>query len=322
MTLIEANKVWASTLNELSMQLPRATFDARLRNTTIIADNDDTWSVLCQHQHDVAWLDMRLRPVVERTFQRRQPGITLAFVTLPDGNGNGHNHTEPDPEPEPCPEPDQNIPAIDPDQVLAVAEFDPATAGWWQAGHYATWYWAALLGPIAWRVYELIVAEDKRRVKGDWTPPRRYSVSELARAIAAGRDGRPNRNQIRGRWRTNRETGERTWHPGAFDALTEHNVGHVEWHDGSLTWRPWICGGFERKGRAGLRVVYRLSVVTALPLLTPAQVAILTSEHQVSHERYLVERGIDLEAWEAIPIPTLAGGTNVQNFTQLVPTHH
>jgi len=172
-------------------------------------------------------------------------------------------------------------------------------------GHYANWFWAAYLGTVAWRVYELVISGDRRPEKTRWTPPRRYSVSELARAIASGRQGRPNRDQIRGRYR--RAGGERVWCPGAFDRLVREAVARIEWHAGDSLWRPWRPGGHVRAGSSGLRVVYRISVVVTLPLLTPRQVACLPAENQVRHERYLAERGQDLLAWEQITLPTLAG---------------
>ena len=54
-------------------------------------------------------------------------------------------------------------------------------------------------------------------------------------------------------------------------------------------------------------MVYRISVVTSLPLLTPQQVARLPAQNQVEHERYLANRAQDLLAWEQIGLPTLAG---------------
>ena len=56
-----------------------------------------------------------------------------------------------------------------------------------------------------------------------------------------------------------------------------------------------------------MRIVYRISVVVTLPLLTPRQVARLPAENQVEHERYLANRAQDLVAWEQIALPTLAG---------------
>jgi hypothetical protein len=198
-------------------------------------------------------------------------------------------------------------------------------------GHYATWFWAPLLGAVAWRVYELVVSGDKRRNKTTWSPPRRYSISELARAVASGRNGRPNRDQIRGRYRKIR--GERIWRPGAFDFLVRHNVARVDWHNGAwrrgdLLWHPWLPRGSQNSVRPATtrdngshhngsgrgvsrrdvsRLVYRLSVVTHLPLLTPLQAAALVTERQVAHERYLAERGFDVQDWEQITLPTLAG---------------
>ena len=198
---------------------------------------------------------------------------------------------------------------LSPSPALAsILAFDPNSAsggGFWKMGHYANWFWAAYLGTVAWRVYELVISGDRRPEKTRWTPPRRYSVSELARAIASGRQGRPNRDQIRGRYR--RIDGKRVWRPGAFDRLVKEGIARIQWHAGDGRWRPWRLGGSARSGTHGLRVVYRLSVVVTLPLLTPRQVARLPAENQVQHERYLAERSQDVLAWEQITLPTLAG---------------
>jgi hypothetical protein len=72
-----------------------------------------------------------------------------------------------------------------------------------------------------------------------------------------------------------------------------------------------------------MRVVYRISVVTSLPLLTPRQVAQLPAQNQVEHERYLANRAQDLIAWEQIALPSLAGldpeEGNPTRDTQLTP---
>jgi len=295
-----------------------ATFSHLLRGSHLIEASDHSWKIGARSQA-VEWLANRANRVIERTV-RTLTGcqITLEYVPIEDPPPSPPAESAPEPAPadnarEPAaadaPGPAEARPQPAPPSAFAcLLAFDPNSAsggGYWKMGHYANWFWAAYLGTVAWRVYELVVSGDKRADKTEWTPPRRYSISELARAIASGRQGRPNRDQIRGRYR--RIRGERVWRPGAFDRLTREGVARIEWHDGSAHWRPWHPGGSCRPGKSGIRVVYRISVVTSLPLLSPRQVACLPAENQVAHERYLADRAQDLAAWEQIALHTLAG---------------
>jgi hypothetical protein len=310
--------------------MAKATFDQWLRGSHLLEASGSIWKIGVRDPFAVDWLTNRLGRVVERTVSPLAGhDLTLQYVVAAPppaprppwahdlaGDSIAPSHDQ-EPgtamdDPRPATSSPTRHPASSPglDTFLS---FDPNTAdggGFWMLGNYASWFWAAFLSAVAWRVYELVVAGDKRRHKTPWTPPRRYCVSELARNVASGRGCRPNRDQIRGRYRT--IAGEQRWRPGAFDQLTHEDDARVEWHDGSVRWQPWFPGGTRRRGRSGLRrgilrAVYRLSVVTRLPVLTPHQVARLPAEHQVAHERHLADRGLDLLAWEQITLPTLAG---------------
>ena len=314
-------ELWQQALSLLQGQMEEATFSHLLQGSHLIEGSDGTWRIGAR-PNVVEWLANRANPVIERTVQTltgRQTTLEYVPIETPPPP----TPTPADSAPEPAPvdsareadvadEPGRTAAArpepAPPSAITCLIAFDPNSAsggGFWKMGHYANWFWAAYLGPVAWRVYELVVSGDKRADKTEWTPPRRYSISELARAVASGRQGRPNRDQIRGRFR--RIRGERVWRPGAFDRLTREGVARIEWHDGSVHWRPWRPGGSCRPGKSGIRIVYRISVVTSLPLLSPRQVACLPAENQVAHERYMADRAQDLVAWEQIALHTLAG---------------
>jgi hypothetical protein len=306
----EPAELWQQTLSLLQTQMDAGTFSYLSRNIRLIDGSDGTWRIGASPRA-VAWLAHRANPIIERTVKTltgRQ--ITLEYVPVETPPVPAKSAPEPASvdiarEPEVAEAHAQPAP---PSALACLLAFDPNSAsggGFWKMGHYANWFWAAYLGTVPWRVYELVVSGDKRADKTEWTPPRRYSISELARAIASGRQGRPNRDQIRGRFR--RIRGERVWRPGAFDRLTREGVARIEWHDGSVHWRPWRPGGSCRPGKSGIRIVYRISVVTSLPLLSPRQVACLPAENQVAHERYMADRAQDLTAWEQIALHTLAG---------------
>jgi hypothetical protein len=312
-------------------------FAGLLRDSHVVEATGDTWTIGVR-PHTVQWLSNRPYPLIRKVVSRlagrevdleyvakEQPAAPSrpAVVTAtspPTGD------SEPVASPPPPRPPARDAPSPSPSGLASLLSFDPNSAkggGFWKMGHYANWFWAAYLGTVAWRVYELVVSGDKRPQKTLWTPPRRFSISELARAIASGRQRQPNRTQIRGRYR--RVNGQRVWRPGAFDLLARENVARIEWHAGDVHWRPWRPGGSNRPGQSGIRVVYRISVVTSLPLLTPQQVARLPAQNQVEHERYLASRGQDLVAWEQISSPTLAGldpeEVAVNGKPGLVPRH-
>ena len=322
----EPADVWQEALRRLRHQMTAATFASLLHGSHLVEAANGSWKVGVR-PHAVGWLNNRPNPLIERTVSHLIGSkVSLEYVT---------DERPPVPGPRPAPpsgtsraagtpapgkaSPSGRIPparepshrarqSSPPSALECLLSFDPNSAsggGFWKMGHYANWFWAAFLGTVAWRVYELVVSGDKRPQKTQWTPARRFSVSELARAIASGRKGRPNRDQIRGRYR--RVNGQRVWRPGAFDRLTREGVARIEWHAGDIHWRPWRAGGSCRPGRSGMRIVYRISVVVTLPLLTPRQVARLPAENQVEHERYLANRAQDLVAWEQIVLPTLAG---------------
>jgi heme exporter protein D len=328
----EPADVWQEALRQLRQQMSADTFASLLRGSHLVEAANGTWKIAVR-PHAVSWLANRANPLIKRTVSYllgsevsleyvadEQPPASAPRPAAPGGTAppGGPSRTRDPSQPARQPAP--------PSALACLLSFDPNSAsggGFWKMGHYANWFWAAFLGTVAWRVYELVVSEDKRPRKTLWTPPRRFSVSELARAVASGREGRPNREQIRGRYR--RIAGQRVWRPGAFDRLTQEGVARIEWHAGDVHWRPWRPGGSCRPGRSGIRIVYRISVVATLPLLTPRQVARLPAENQVQHERYLANRAQDLVAWEQIALPTLAGldpeAQKLGKQTQLVPGH-
>jgi len=56
----------------------------------------------------------------------------------------------------------------------------------------------------------------------------------------------------------------------------------------------------------GLRVTYRVRVLTLVPLLTPAQVAGLHPMIQEAHSRRLLRQGPDPASWERLRVRHLA----------------
>src|SRR5690606_6210024 len=58
---------WQATLDELSLQMTRATFNAWLRDATFLRRDGDTFVIGVRNQAAKEWLENRMQGVVERT---------------------------------------------------------------------------------------------------------------------------------------------------------------------------------------------------------------------------------------------------------------
>jgi len=86
MTHEEARLLWASALEELKLQMARATFDAWLRGSRVVELGEGALKVEVRHAHNVDWLQHRLRQTVERTVSRLagRPVAVTFVAALPD----------------------------------------------------------------------------------------------------------------------------------------------------------------------------------------------------------------------------------------------
>lgn len=101
----DAGRLWAGALDELRLQMARATFDAGLRGSRVVASAPGALTVEVMLPHATGWLQHRLRATVERTVARLagRP-VTVTFVAAP---------------PDPGSEPEAEVPAPLPDEPPA-----------------------------------------------------------------------------------------------------------------------------------------------------------------------------------------------------------
>ena len=79
--LSEARRIWTRSLEELKLQMTRATFDTWLRGSEVVEADDGCLTIAVQHVHAVDWLQNRLLPVIERTVARHAGGeIKITFI--------------------------------------------------------------------------------------------------------------------------------------------------------------------------------------------------------------------------------------------------
>ena len=77
----EARRIWTRSLEELQLQMTRATFDTWLRGSEVVEAGDGYLTVAVRHAHAVDWLQNRLLSVIERTVARHADGeIKISFV--------------------------------------------------------------------------------------------------------------------------------------------------------------------------------------------------------------------------------------------------
>lgn len=104
--MTEAQNTWSSILEDLQLQMTRATYDTWLRGTRVVATEGDTWTVYVRHAYAMDWLNARLRPVIDRTVARHAPGIRVEFTATDPAPPVKWKNPEPLPDdPEPPPEP-------------------------------------------------------------------------------------------------------------------------------------------------------------------------------------------------------------------------
>lgn len=63
-------EAWQATLGELQLQLAKSTFDAWLKDTTLVAAEDGVYTLGARNSYARDWLDNRMRGLVKRTLAR------------------------------------------------------------------------------------------------------------------------------------------------------------------------------------------------------------------------------------------------------------
>lgn len=84
--LAAAQKAWSTVLDQLQLQMTRATFDTWLRGSQVVAQRDRALTVAVRHTYGLDWIQSRLLPVIQRTVHRVVgPDTTVEFVASPKG---------------------------------------------------------------------------------------------------------------------------------------------------------------------------------------------------------------------------------------------
>jgi len=323
---------WDTTLTQLQLQMTRATFETWLHDTTLLDAQNGTWHVGVKNDMAREMLQERLYSTIVRTINTvTDHEVALNFVVQPTTVA-----------PAPATAADDAtradlVRAMNREEIL---DFDVYQAGYNNHAHYIQQFWGAYLGADAMQVWNYIRSfyqEPRfiydRREKSyvpnpdweDWTPPRQFRPSDLARSLKSKNQKHPNRHQITGCWRYCQnfknaydagETWDRCHH--CTDRSGSVRMGSITeakpsaaYPEGRPTCRYWKQGILEQldaeqicryhqtgdKGKART-VFYQISVYQTLPLLTAHQVSSLNAETRREHDTWLKRHGISVSSWQ------------------------
>lgn len=318
---IDPQGVWEAALAELKHQMTKATFNSWLAPTRALPGENGALVVGVPTQFALEWLDNRLRKTVERTVAGlvgepvevrfvvvEEPALVPLDVArggpLDEGGDGDEEWTGFGALPDWAQaligdltrERDGLLERLErlegPAQVasnVTLRGCETKKAGFVPMPGYCQRFWAPLLRRVAWRVWELVLREDRRRKKDEWTPARKFSAPKLADLAPCGVQA------LTGTWRQcDPEHPLATEHPDVPDH-----------------WRRWQRGAFDRLQEEGLARVeaqggwrhrtYLISVRTtwpAFPLLSPAQASRLREDLQEQHETWLESHGFDPREWD------------------------
>jgi len=339
---MNADQLWQTTLKDLQLQLTRATFETWLRGTAVVSNDNGALIIAAPSEPAKAWLDHRLRPLIERTLERlAEKPIAIRFVVagLDDPAGpTARAQAETPPPAAPArsaaaAQPDSS-PAPNPAQRLAQTDFAQLwnRLGWSPVAHYAAYFWQAYLGQ-AYALWKRLEAElripvkvrDIRQTDHRWSPPLRFYYRQLARMIGkrhpriisggeiecwqsmrARREGQPLAGCCgRAAFQPSRSGRDRAGQPKCL----HWKMGHLE-----RLYREHLVAIEEKKGSRKANHL-RVQIWRLLPILTPSQVGQLNEALQAEHERWLEGRsgrpalgtvlGISRSEWEQIEAPSL-----------------
>lgn len=313
-------------LDQLQLQMTQTTFDTWLRQTRLLERDGDTLVVSTNSAFARDWLQDRLYETINRTVTGILGGAAeVRFVV--DEATPADPEVEVSAEPDRGGEPERQSPT--PGQVVAQTDyykgfFERGGSGFSQLVHHTTYFWMPLLGP-AFFLWKLLDSDDTRALKAIkpnfWTPPQKYSFSELAAKL----------NRQQGRYiggdalecqqsRLARQAG----HPllGLADCCGGPNYDRLRLkahpRGQGVMCQHWKEGLLEILWREGLAQVElnpgerkpTIQVWRMPPLITPRQYARLNSQLQADYDDWLEKYGslfgiLDRRDWQAITEPSL-----------------
>ena len=309
MTNQQRDALWTRALNDLKLQMTRATFDQWLKETELLSTTNQVWTIAVRNEFAQAWLENRLADAIRRTAsQLAGHPVELEFIPRP---------SEPATAPSPL--------SLEADDVLTPGRLYARQANFieilkkpfTQIPKYYQDFWLPYLGPTAYVVHDKLATRPRNNVQQIdtyWTEVEQVSYRQLADLI-----GIKGRGALTGCWqecghsqksrlleqplvcchkRDEREvkisrTGQERccyWYTGALEILYETGLIAVEQVEGAA---------------ARTLGQLRLQVWRVLPILTPYQVGQLSKVQQADHKQWLQNHyatlKLSFESWSNFP---------------------
>jgi len=168
------NNLWEKALEQLKLQMSRATFETWLMTTTGEL-RDGTLTVTLPNTYALDWIE-RLRPIIENTVERiaGRP-LNVAFTTPAEEHRPASERSRSEPRPG--------------EIAIELVEFDPTRRGFVMTANYAVRFWQPYLGPLPFALWLTLRSFAWNAGRGGWP-----SIQTLADICANG-----NRHRILGR---------------------------------------------------------------------------------------------------------------------------
>ena len=274
MTDPSPEQFWKQALDELGLQMTKATFNTWLKDAKLISHDRGVFVVGVRNEYAKGWLEERLTNSVQSTLSSltgRPAEVRFEIATEPPPtpavNGNGHH-------------PEQKFR----DFVVEVVNFDPVSrTGFLMLGHYHNLFWRPYLDAIAKNLgVRFPKPFDLWLVLISWQHVKKTSklnIEELCEVYGGSRE------QLFGRYR-----GDKKFY-GDLDILElEGIVKH------------------QKIGRTK-NAEYTIKVLgESLPLLTPHQVNLLPRDLRHTHAALLQSCKVSLADWKQITLDSLVNG--------------
>jgi hypothetical protein len=293
--------LWQQALANLRLLLTQATFNSWLAGTHALAaqltkvpettgdspdsqTNQQTGTLVIGLHSQAAkeWVENRLLSRVQQALLEVGYHGAVLFAVAPPTSANGHS---PPPLSESFGSALLTSAPLQPDQVaVQFVEFNLLERGWLRTPSYYDLFWQPIMGHIAyafWRYQQVT-----NFTSGAFTRERVIDIGRAAAHLGVHRE------VLKGP------------QPGQCGAALGRLV-------------ELGLGAFVISGQ-GSHMIYRGKVRRRLPLLTPAQVAMLSEQQQEDHARWLVDAGFDLDAWFALDE---AGIRNLGTLTPSDPAY-
>jgi hypothetical protein len=333
--------IWSQTQLVLRRQLTQATYDNLIQGTRLLPLLKGTYGIQAPTPTSRDWLEHRLKPMISKALAGVVGHeVELLFLLASDPSCGDTSEIEAASTPSETPTPPS--PASVCARFAREVDFQSLwfekgrSSGFTQVPDYAFQFWMLYLNQLKPKAFDLwcrILSDDKRNIHDPqftyWTPPRKYSLRALARAVGTTSvitvSGGP-----RSCW-FNEQAKKTTGNPlpaccGRYQPAKWHHTANETLR--CLHWQIGLLEILVQEGLLALDIVkppphkprshdIRLQVWRNLPLLTPYQVSRLSEIDQLRHAQWLERYGhyqqIDLARWEQL--------TDTRSLIRLLPDY-